>query len=215
MPGKAFTVFFEAMCRPPPRVLGRQLLPFSLGHLFLLRGLNSPYAIGGVPLFSDFVPAVFICSNNWADNVRTLMAGNVPGKDIIKWGRTQRKADLAQAQGIFRDYLAAAFTAPEAIETKGGHETGAPFELHLVYFLVTVMRLPLALAWDFPFAQANAWHELHVERQRLAKGEESQLLTDQQIELLEMARTIREAAARADAMAKDTPPTGNPPEAAP
>jgi hypothetical protein len=194
MPGPTFQAFFDAMCQERPTVLKRRLLPFSIGHCFLLRALNSPYVCGGIRRAQDCILGVFICSRDWETNQRDLVHGEMDVKTAMGWGKETRDDDIRADILAFGDYIGAGFRMPKTYEFKGKHEAAAPFELHLRYIMASSFGVPLAQTWDIPLAEASALHEVRVERQRLQEGQESQLISDRTAALLEQARAIREAA---------------------
>jgi hypothetical protein len=65
--------FASAMVQPRVvRCIGLPLKPFSLGHLLLLRHLDSAFVTGGQKTYNDFLTAVFVCAHSWEENQKIL-----------------------------------------------------------------------------------------------------------------------------------------------
>lgn len=160
------------------------LLPYSLGHEVLLWQSRNPLLVldredfNGLPAneqILSLVRAVSICSRNWSENQK-------PERWVRLWGFTIRKTDWPVAIADFRNYLDAgrsmlktlSSAIPEDAEAykianndqpidAGGRSLGAPFASQLLVFAVDKLKLPLAEAWDAPFALLGNLYLTHLE----------------------------------------------------
>ena len=100
-----------AFSQTPPTVLRRGLLPFTLGHAYLLEAGENSFAIDSdKPLrLDDLFPAVHLCTLGFRDGIRFL-AGTV---DATEWADACRDLDMAQEAATFRDYIHGSLTVPK------------------------------------------------------------------------------------------------------
>ncbi len=93
-------------------VLGLQLHPFTLGHLFLLIERESPYVTEGREFdWPDFFAAVFLCSAPAADARRNSLSWWVPLWFRL-WSLFVRTSSLAKENDRFVDWLREEQVAP-------------------------------------------------------------------------------------------------------
>ena len=174
-----------------PVILGRRLLPFSLGHHFALRALGSPFVTGGKIEASDTVLAVWVCSHSWqalCDKLR-MHRGDIE-KECKTWGRRASKdgMDVAAASTALAGYIAAHTNAPKRWSKGDASGPRVPWELAVFWKLCsgdlsTSHRRDL---WDMPVPEAIAY----VSAASYAAGDDSLVSEEED----EAARKLREKA---------------------
>jgi len=163
---------------PAPVVLGRQLRPLGLGHVFVLATLHHPLLFGGPLAPPRVIEAVHVCSHAWpvplvglaADkSVRELTRAASRGMTARKW--------LAQVAAI-QAYTEAAVATPEQWRKDNRqYEQRVPWPLRLAASLVMAGIATRADVWDMPLAEAVAWNLARRENE----GDQS-VLSDREIE---------------------------------
>ena len=150
----------QAALAASPKICGRYLRPFSLGHLLYLIRENSPFVFVGTPLPQDVFEAVWICSSTWdllakaQDSVTYL-----PQLWFLK--RAVKKSDHETNVKALEDYFENGkllFPPSDTVrpETQSsGRELGSPFVLRLQQFLMMQLGKSESEAWDYPFGLAT------------------------------------------------------------
>lgn len=146
-----------AFSQTPPTVLRRGLLPFTLGHAYLLDAGENSFAIDSkkpVELF-DLFPAVHLCSIGFREGVQFL-AGTV---DASEWAEACKAdgLDLAQEAVNFRDYINASLTIPKRKTSGQPSKCRAPWQLQLAAGLCDGGPLTMdawTAAMDTPLSEA-------------------------------------------------------------
>lgn len=151
-------LFFQSIACQPPRICGRQLLPFSVAHEYFLKALESPYAIGGEISKADVLLAVDVCSRDWASNAARLFGQTSPATAWSKLGRRWMRFDLTTADKSLRTYIADFSACPEHWESDiRGASLRAPWEFHLVRILMQHCGMTECEAWNCPLARARCY----------------------------------------------------------
>ena len=145
------------------QVLGVGLMPVSIWHVWILKALENPFAVGGIPKAQDLAQAVLVCSND-----RKSFGEIMSDDDTL----TDKIADLAQAWyevddisshiRSFHLYVEQGVSGPEFWEDP---KTDAvkdrqrcPVEWHLVYMLLNNKVCHTEEeAWNYPFNRAVCW----------------------------------------------------------
>lgn len=136
----------------PPRCIGLQLRPYSLGHHVSLRAYDSVLLNGGF-LYSDFILAVFICSQSWQGWQEWKSSWKFP-VFLKLWGCFAGRFDLKREGEVFAAYLAEGERSPEVnIPTESRALSGA-WESRLKLFLIRELGLTHEQAMDYPLALA-------------------------------------------------------------
>lgn len=135
--------FYVAHVPEPHRLLGVDLLPFSLGHLILLRRLESAFVTGGTPQMDDLVSAVFICSQTYSEAAEVLNTGEVDyleprlffGNRVVRlplaeamrrWQQIAGEFDFNDRMEAFRIYMKAGSKHPLVSSVHGFKEDTMP-----------------------------------------------------------------------------------------
>lgn len=187
--------FFQALMVRPPKICGRQLLPFSLAHEYILRRLGSPFVCtGGDPVRrEDVLLAVAVCSRTLAQNRELIAAGLGTARRLCAWGLDWRRVDVETAASSLRTYIDDYSEAPphKTMErTDGKRRTiGAPIAFHVVRVLCRRFNCSLDEAWNMGKGYALALWDTENE----ANGDETLLSEAEQYvdDLCEMAQKAR------------------------
>ena len=106
--------FTRALWATPPRILGKQLAPFSLGHAILLHSIGSPYLSRREAGLPDLLTALFLCSLEYAAAVDAVIHKQATiAKDAKRWGKAVTRKDFARADTDLRQYVTDCFDFPE------------------------------------------------------------------------------------------------------
>lgn len=192
------TAWDKALFSAPPRIMGRQLQPYSLAHSRALKLLASPYVAGGTVTPADVLVAVSVCSRSLPQIVADVFCS--PRKPwesawALWWGlRLRWNFDRAHAAltAYFHDYAC----EPDH-EDRGGKRYVAPWEFHHVRVLCSVYGVTPAVAWECPMVTARCLYDAHGE----ANGDESLISSEmaQGYEMIAEANRLAERGLNADA----------------
>jgi hypothetical protein len=164
-------VFLSADVTAGPEIMGLQLRPLSVWHVWALSAMDSPYIIGGDLTVEAICRALMICTQTragFAELINTdahiLLLGDIAG--IYLAATPEERADAQQA---FAEYIDACTVFPEFWEDG---KTDAvkdrlrcPVEWHIVAALVRMGIVRTEdQAWDYPIARARCWGAVEAER---------------------------------------------------
>lgn len=144
-----------AFSQTPPTVLRRGLLPFTLGHAYLLDAGENSFAIDSdkPPQLLDLFPAVYLCTIGFRDGIRFL-AGTV---DATEWAEACKELDMAQEAATFRAYVRESLTIPKRKTSGKPSKCRAPWQLQLAAGLCDggpLTRDAWTAAMDTPLSEA-------------------------------------------------------------
>ncbi len=177
--------YYKAARPEPPRILGLQLRPYSLGHHIILRAYDSSFVTGGHLRFQDLVMGVFICSQSWTQWESWKCSWKLPVFLKI-WGWISGKFNIKSAGECFLEYLTDGRRCPEVNTPAKANVLVAPWESRMKLFLVRELRLTVTEALDYPLALA--WQEYCADGE--AKGSLS-LFSEADEQALEFAGSDR------------------------
>lgn len=155
----------QAALPAPVRCLGKQLLPYSLGHELWLARENCSVLRGSI---EGLPTAVLICSSRWSE-LSVLHSQRWLGLDMRLWKLRTRRMDVAAELKKFIQYRndgLLEFPVSEIIDTErtASRMPGAPFILRLQQWLMNdPCRLSEADAWDYPAGLAKMRWATHWE----------------------------------------------------
>jgi hypothetical protein len=136
----------------------------------LIRG-NSPFLSPTpvTPELPEFVAAVMICANTWAENVG-IRRDWLIGLKMRIWRWRRRKMDYNVELSKFIDYLVdGSLQFPLSNTVKPGKQTprlpGSPFLLRLHSHIMSHLRLSESDAWDYPVGLAKMRWAAHWEQE--------------------------------------------------
>lgn len=149
----------------PPVILGRRLLPFSIGHSYLLEAAGNGYALDGDGGdVGSLAVAVLVCSSGFKDGLKILQGFTPIEND---WIESCAGLDLAEEARRFREYTTAALTAPKRWQRDGGQPVKCPWQLAMLASMLgdgvatpanveAIFDMPLSWAFSINAAR-QAW----------------------------------------------------------
>lgn len=156
--------FFRALRPEPVRVLGVDLLPFSLGHAIHLKRFEA-YPVMTPP---DLLLALLVCSCRFDDLPAVLGDRWLPVKMKL-WGWTHRNWDFALKMQAFHDYVSAGSLGPDIYE-KDQHESmelpGAPWLAHLKTVLMAELGYSRTEVLNTPYGECLWDYYTHWENRK-------------------------------------------------
>lgn len=189
--------FLSALFPPTPKILGRKLLPYSVGHYCLLKQLGNVFVeprddIEGVDIAASALQAVAICSRKWLQ-AQSFINGRAMFLKMVIWGASFRKTDWEIVSKTIREYMIEGCAFPDLKEPEGKPlYVGTPFIVRLAAWLQSSpgMGLTVSAAMDFPFNLAVRYFLAHEEASRNVA-----LMTQDEIDIAdEHARLAKEIA---------------------
>jgi hypothetical protein len=181
--------YVQAFTGSPPEILHRRLIPFSVGHAYLLEAAGNgfaPTANGGS--IDDLVVAVQVCTRSFRDAVRFLQG--VEFFDADAWAKECADCSLEFEAEKFRAYTDAALTIPPRWKKKEQGQCRAPWPLQILAGLAGEAAMTRATVDDLmntPLAEAFA---LLAARQSW-QGDDS-LMTEEEIDAIAMLKPDEE-----------------------
>jgi len=184
--------FLTALIPDPAWCLGVRLRPFSLGHLILLRRIESPFVSREAKQveLGDLILAVILCADTFAAGVEFLGDMTTPSeatqKTLEEWGAKAAKLDLNEEVTEFMAYIRAADTMP-AYFTQAGAESqaiGSPFWQIVYLNLHKLTNLIDVEIWNQPLGKTYCDY--------IAIREQEQVLRVKSDEDAEVDRIARE-----------------------
>lgn len=157
--------------RPTHRVFGADLLPLTLGHLFLLREKGSVFLddgfasqLNGQDLFDELLLGVFVCARPHRKARKELSSWLFPWF-LRYWGwKYKGQWDVLFAGRIFQNYLSQSLSAPPSMSPPDGRITTTPVEWRLYAILLADFHLSPESALDTPAAAATALWAANADR---------------------------------------------------
>jgi len=203
--------FLTALIPDPAWCLGVRLRPFSLGHLVLLRRIDSPFVSREAKQveLGDLILAVILCADTFAAGVEFLgdmsTQSEANQKTLEEWGTKAAKLDLNVEVTEFMAYIRAADQMPQYF-TQSGSESqpiGSPFWQIVYLNLHKLTNLIDVEIWNQPLGKTYCDY--------IAIREQEQVLRVKTDEDAEVDRIAREfyAARAAEALNRE-PLNGEP-----
>lgn len=150
--------FFRALFVKPIRIMGRELLPFSIVHHYVLRKLNSPFLCGGQLAPPELFSAINICSMTYDQLKRT----NIGTYGISVWkNRRWAKSWARKLKGNYdvayesvNTWISDNTRQPEhrISKSSSAYNVNVPIEYHLVRVLMA--GNVSGCLWDYPYLLA-------------------------------------------------------------
>jgi hypothetical protein len=154
-------VYLNALWLKPPRVFGRQMLPLTLGHAYLLEAIESPCVMdAGLSTRQDCIAAAYLCSHPWRRACR-LIPGIAAGRRkwrLVFWGGLNRRADWDRQCSRFMEYVRAYTVVPARNQKTEKRDASprVPWPLAVAYAAgARSFSDPL---WDLPIPEVFAFH---------------------------------------------------------
>jgi len=183
--------YINAFLKVCPKIYGRQLLPFSLGHCFLLDMLESPFIHGGKIVLDDLVLASFICSKSFEENIYLLENQNQFAVMVAEWGRLGADNISSEKQPkpfeyqreleIFQAYIGFYSVFPRRTPETITAEQRIPWQVKLAWKLLG--KFSEKEIYDMPLPKAITYYTACIDWEIL--GGDKSLLSEGAIEFLE------------------------------
>jgi len=149
----------------PLSVMGRHLHDLTVGHVFLLEAMDSPFFCGGILHEEDVLVASLICTMSF-DEAKAIMMDT---KRLVKkcewWGFFCRIKGIKIEDEVpkLRDYITSytAFAEPWVDKDKPVKKSAIPFSVRLAWLLMD--RMSEHEAWNLPMCRAMAYYEAFCE----------------------------------------------------
>ncbi len=162
------SAFERQLTLVPPRILGRRLAPFTLGHAHLLETAKSPFMGGGggkVDL-ADLVLAAWICGFPRYRKARaacvSAMRGSIP-RNVRRWGRKVGLSfKLEEEVERMAAFVNDSTKPPPSMRRKDSKPLATPAAATLAVLHRHYFATPPAAVMDVPFLDALidvlVWH---------------------------------------------------------
>ena len=138
------------------RIMGFNLKPMTLGHVFLLRQFDCVLLDNQEPTLGELLLSCFICSDTWKNSASNITKWWVP--IIFKLvGWKCRRLNLSDEIDSFFVYLKDSFAMPTFNRDSKSmpKELGAPFEYVLLVTLMTQLGMSMSDALSCQLTFAN------------------------------------------------------------
>jgi hypothetical protein len=141
-----------------PVLMGRRMVPFSLGHARLLFAMRSPLvdAADRPSTIDDAIAAAYLCSMPWTAAQRVILDPNRVARDCRRWGRRCGPDGLASEACAVRQWLVESMSIPEAWQRPEAmaHDPGIPWPWLVAWMIKARVPNP----WDIPCVEAMSWY---------------------------------------------------------
>jgi len=149
------------MLLEPPKIFGRKLKPFSLGHAYILDVYESAYVGASMESSAkELIFALWVCGHTYSDAMVRLRSGRFKW-EMFCYGRRFREKYFNEASVILSDYIDSYTTTPE----RWKKQNGSGSTLRVPWQMATVWRLcggrlspdTVEWAWNLPVCDAMAF----------------------------------------------------------
>ena len=164
----------------PPRILGRQMNPFLLGHAHLLDIAESPFMRGGKITSDDLILAAYILRYpDWSRARAAALAalrGRIP-RWVRRWGRRAVRdgIDFDSEAAALAGYIEACTKPPRTAKRKDAKPLATPTAATIAVLHRHYFHTAPGDAWNLPFLDAmldvltyyhaRGWLEIVSEKQ--------------------------------------------------
>ena len=160
------------------RVLGKDLLPLSLGHIWFLDASDNAFVAGNKPpTISDVIMVASICSRTWAQNMAAYANPAREGRAVAAWSKKCKdiriRREIKSVDGYIEDHA----IMPE-MWSSGGNDGKAKHPWYiLMYVRLTRDGVDGAMDMPLPLAMSlwSAGRELDGDRS-LISDEEKEII---------------------------------------
>ena len=144
----------------PKNVLGIDLVPLTLGHVYILYAVDSPFVTGEPYAKDDFIFAVYLCSRDWRESIGLIQLidkTGLPDDDFVKWSNTLNLYDESAKESL-ADYFSDYLKSPERFQKGDGNSTiKSPRVFYTAISLMHYLRLSEDQAWNMPVVKALSY----------------------------------------------------------
>lgn len=176
--------FFNTAADNPPKILHLQMRPLTLGHVYLLHCVESPFVLLNKELGEqDLFLAALICSDDWRKGKGNIDARFFPSF-LRLWSWNTRRRDRVSHLARFDEYIATGMkSAEQKISLESGEDLQSPWLWRLIAFLMCEAGMSFEASLDMKCWQANA---IYVARAEMKHG--LKLISERDHDLWEFAR---------------------------
>lgn len=153
VPAMFHEAYTLATLAEPPELLGRKLLPFTLGHADLLQVFESPFLVGGDWSHKETIFALWICTRSRADALAQLRSGDCT-REMRVWGGEVVGYDVAEVSRALDAYISEFMAAPPRWDAKKKDPVRAPWPRQMMAALRLHFKCSADEAWNTPCHEA-------------------------------------------------------------
>jgi hypothetical protein len=187
--------YVKALIPEPFTILGVELKPFCLGHIFLMRRFDckfssdDPTALGGI---DDLILGIAICSRTYEEFLEFI---NTPDEFLYwcrEWGKAIRKHikknksfSIIQQFTLFKEYMKSGVVTPKYWETQStddAMQSGAHWTHSVLTTLTSDLGYTQTEALNVSVAKALSDYYKHLERNGVVN-----LMSDEELEIIAKA----------------------------
>lgn len=159
--------YAAAVIAKPAVLLGRQLLPLTVGHAHALEAVGSPFVRDSESTPADVIFAAWICSRKAFERGKFCFACADDEAGLKAWGQEQSRADFAIARSELLAYLNDYTNSPKRWNKGDNADLRVPWTLALFWRVIGGnlsadreewawnMELPLAISYASAAAAAT------------------------------------------------------------
>lgn len=148
------SAYRAALLSRPSEALGRRLLPFSLGHSYLLEALGSPLVCGGGVSEDDIVVAAWVCSRTYQDALSSIRRMDMEPA-CRAWGEAVGASVDWESEGeAIADHMSKYAVAPRRWQSEKSKGPRAPWQLSVATAMMMHAGVPEQEAWDKPLSES-------------------------------------------------------------
>lgn len=137
--------------------------PYALAHRVWLAGFNSPFVVGGFPIFDDLLLGTIVCAQTWEENQKFFASRWRQWSTMKIWGLFNRRFDIPRSIVALKTYLDRSDVFPETEKGEGKtRELGTANSARLYAFLRS-SGFSESEAWNMPLSVANILHAARLE----------------------------------------------------
>ena len=157
--------WWQSSCIPNKwDVAGVEVFSLSLWHLFALEQIGNAYVCGGIPDRDSAASLLLFAETDMAGGRRLLLEPYRRARKMRRMYRRLRHSAWADLHLACEDFVKSCLRSPDHWEDdKKGGTLSAPYQFHMVRCLCAEYGMPLADAWNMPYAMArcyfDAWQE--------------------------------------------------------
>ncbi len=194
-----FDVYVKALIPEPYNILGVELKPFCLGHIFLMKRFDCKFSsdeastLGGI---DDLLLGITICSRSYEEFLDCM---NKPGPFcnwLKNWGTAIRKHikknkhfNLIRQFVLFKDYMKSGVVIPKYWETQSTDDNTAQSGAHWTQTVMTTLTSELGYtqteALNVSVSKALSDYYKHLENNGIVN-----LMSDDELALVENKKEL-------------------------
>jgi hypothetical protein len=160
--------WWQAACLPRRwNVAGVSVPSLSVWHTFALENIGNPYLCGGPADRDDAAALLLFARHDRIGGLRLLHDARYRTRAMRRMFWALRRVPFGEIDGACQQYVETCTRAPRRWR-KDGESAGScavPYQLHILRAACADFRIPVAGAWDMPYAEARMYYDAHAESQ--------------------------------------------------